>query len=440
MILEPLMPANQMSYDGENQMASFQGIGGAASYTYDGNGLRVAKTVSGLTTTVSIYSGSSVIAEYDNGAAPGAPSREYIYNGAGDTTGLLAMISGGATTYYHQDHLSVRLTTDDNGNMASQEGHLPFGEQWYQSGPGNEWVFTNYQQDSESGLNYASARYYNSRTGTFCSADPLAGSPGDPQSWNRYPYGRNDPIDITDPSGKSWWSKLLIDVGIGIAAAFLPEAIAALFPAADDVDAALIGLAAHTTPELASIPTLHAATIGIESGIGEAAAAGGSSFSLGAGLTGAAAAQATDQPKRQGQSPIDTGAMINAARDGLSKNCDSAFRNKIHNYTKSGFFSSLASATIGQYPAGTANMPPHKLGADATTATTPGRPISLWPNFYGNPYQYQMFTLVHEGIHHFTGWSDDQVFQKFYSSGLRQTNFGTGDITNWIQKGCPPAR
>lgn len=29
-------------------------------------------------------------------------------------------------------------------------------------------------------------------------------SPGDPLSWNRYPYGRNDPIDITDPSGKSF--------------------------------------------------------------------------------------------------------------------------------------------------------------------------------------------------------------------------------------------
>jgi hypothetical protein len=52
------------------------------------------------------------------------------------------------------------------------------------------------------------ARYYDSRTGTFCSADPLAGDPSDPQSWNRYPYGRNDPIDITDPSGQSWWGWL----------------------------------------------------------------------------------------------------------------------------------------------------------------------------------------------------------------------------------------
>ena len=151
---------------------------------------------------MSIFAGSSVIAEYDNGAAPTAPTREYIYNPAGGaTTGLLAMISGGATTYYHQDHLSVRLTTDANGNILSQQGHFPFGEQWYQS-KADKWLFTSYDRDSESGLDYALARYYNSRTGTFCSADPLAGSPGDPQSWNRYAYGRNDPIDKGDPSGK----------------------------------------------------------------------------------------------------------------------------------------------------------------------------------------------------------------------------------------------
>ena len=82
---------------------------------------------------MSIYSGSSVIAEYDNGAAPSSPTREYIYNGAGDTSRLLAMFSGGATTYYHQDHLSVRLTTDENGNIVTQEGHFLFGEAWYRS-------------------------------------------------------------------------------------------------------------------------------------------------------------------------------------------------------------------------------------------------------------------------------------------------------------------
>ena len=205
---------------------------------YDGNCLRVVKSISGGTTTVSIYSGSQIIAEYDNGAAPSAPSREYIYNPAGGAkTGLLAMISGGATTYYHQDHLSVRLTTNGSGSVVTQEGTYPFGELWYPTGAGNKWFFTSYDRDSESGLDYALARYYDSRTGTFCSADPLAGHPSDPQSWNRYPYGRNDPIMITDPTGEHWWDWLA-----------LGGALVADYFTFGAASAAIAGLEAGTVP------------------------------------------------------------------------------------------------------------------------------------------------------------------------------------------------
>jgi hypothetical protein len=75
------------------------------------------------------------------------------------------MIANGATTYYHQDHLSVRLTTDGTtgsptyGQVLSQQGTYPYSEQWYQSGSGNKFVFTSYNRDSESGLDYALARY-----------------------------------------------------------------------------------------------------------------------------------------------------------------------------------------------------------------------------------------------------------------------------------------
>jgi RHS repeat-associated protein len=282
MTVEPLIPQqNYMTYDGENRMASYSG-NGAASYSYDGSGLRVVKSVQGGTATVSIYSGSSVIAEYDNGAAPSAPSREYIYNPAGGATpGLLAMVSGGATTYYHQDHESVRLTTDANGNVLTQKGTFPFGEAWYSTGQANKWVFTSYQRDSETGLDYALARYYDSRTGTFCSADPLAGDPSDPQSWNRYPYGRNDPIDITDPSGKSWWSSLLIDIGVGVAMYFAGPEIASFLGA----DAPAAGYAAGELPQtLSYTPQLltRGATAAITAG-GDAAAGAGSGLAFGFG-------------------------------------------------------------------------------------------------------------------------------------------------------------
>jgi hypothetical protein len=61
---------------------------------YDGNGLRIKK-VSASTATVYVFSGSKVIAEYVNGAAPSSPTREYLYSRGT----LLAKIESGATNY-----------------------------------------------------------------------------------------------------------------------------------------------------------------------------------------------------------------------------------------------------------------------------------------------------------------------------------------------------
>ena len=63
-----------------------------------------------------------------------------------------------------------------------------------------------YQHDSESDLDYAMARYYASRTGRFMTPDPghVGANVGDPQSWNAYPYSRNDPVNLVDPTGKAY--------------------------------------------------------------------------------------------------------------------------------------------------------------------------------------------------------------------------------------------
>ena len=225
MITEPLNPVNNYGYDARNRMTSSAGNGGTATYTYDDNDDRVQKSISGGTSTVYIYSGDEDIAEYDNGAAPGSPSREYVYG----NSQLLTQIDSSGTHYFHQDQLSPRLITDSTGAVTGQQGHFPFGEPWYSSNGSGEWVFTTYQRNSENGLDYALARFYDSRVASFCSADPIEGRPGDPQSWNRYAYGGNDPIDITDPNGQSWWA-WLIDAIIGAAAVILPEVDPGLLP------------------------------------------------------------------------------------------------------------------------------------------------------------------------------------------------------------------
>jgi RHS repeat-associated protein len=195
---------NTIVYDAENHATSSGGSLGSGSYTYDGNGVRVKK-VSGSTTTVYIFSGSKVIAEYDNSAPPSAPSREYVYGGSA----LLAKIDSSGTKYYHQDHLSNRLVTDSSGNTYTQMGQFPFGDPWYNAS-NDKLYFTTYERDSESGNDYAMARYYVWRGGRFLSLDQLAGSTEDPQTLNRYVYVLNDPITLVDPTGMIESAGLLI--------------------------------------------------------------------------------------------------------------------------------------------------------------------------------------------------------------------------------------
>ncbi len=189
---------NALAYDAAGRLLSSTQSSAVSTYSYDCKNLRVQK-VSGGNTTVYIFSGGKVLAEYVNGAAPTAPAREYIYSGSA----LLAKIEAGATSYSLADHLSTRMFTDGNGASLGQQGHFPFGDPWYDTLGSNKWKFTTYERDSESQNDYAMARFYVNRDGRFTSPDPLGGSVGNPQSLNRYAYGANDPINSIDPTGQA---------------------------------------------------------------------------------------------------------------------------------------------------------------------------------------------------------------------------------------------
>jgi RHS repeat-associated protein len=187
---------NWQTYDAANHLVSSTQSGVTSTYTYDCKSLRALKSSAG-TTTVYIFSGSKVIAEYENGAASNAPTREYIYSGSG----LLAKIEGATTNYYLADHLSTRMTTDASGTGIGQQGHYPFGDPWYDSGATSKKKLADYERDPESGNDYALARSYVNRIARFASPDPLDGDSLVPQTLNLYSYAVNDPINFSDPSG-----------------------------------------------------------------------------------------------------------------------------------------------------------------------------------------------------------------------------------------------
>ncbi len=96
----------------------------------------------------------------------------------------------------------MRVSTGPTGWKIGEQGHYPYGESWYSSGTTTKWQFTNYERDSESGNDYAIARFYVNRLGRFYSPDPVDGNPASPQTLGLYAYVTDEPIDFTDPDGR----------------------------------------------------------------------------------------------------------------------------------------------------------------------------------------------------------------------------------------------
>ncbi len=57
-------------------------------------------------------------------------------------------------------------------------------------------------------------RVYDPEIGRFLSADPFVQYPESTQGYNRYTYVGNNPLSYVDPSGFSFWKKLMMVVGI----------------------------------------------------------------------------------------------------------------------------------------------------------------------------------------------------------------------------------
>jgi RHS repeat-associated protein len=183
------------TYDAENRLVSVDN-GINAKYYYDFGNRRVKK-VTAAGTTHYVWEGGKALSEHDGNT--GSVLVDYIYSG----TTLIAKVASGVTTYFIEDRLSIRMSLDSSGNLTGRQAHGPFGGEFAESGQQDKHHFTSYESDTESALDYALNRFYSVSVGRFMSADPYkqSGYLVDPQSWNRYSYARNKPIDRTDTTG-----------------------------------------------------------------------------------------------------------------------------------------------------------------------------------------------------------------------------------------------
>jgi RHS repeat-associated protein len=200
------------TFDAENKILK---VDSTTAYTYDGAGQRVRKLV-GENTRFIYGIGGQLIAEYDG--STGNLKKEYVAGGGSLITIEPTAVNSNGTQYTTPDNLgSPRVITNSSASVVGRHDYMPFGEDLGAgtggrttgmgfsggSSDNNRKKFTGYERDTETSLDFAQARYYSNTQGRFTSPDPFAGSAtiGNPQTFNRYAYCGNNPVNATDPSG-----------------------------------------------------------------------------------------------------------------------------------------------------------------------------------------------------------------------------------------------
>ena len=169
------------TYDADNRLKQV----GTVSFVYGPDGKRLKK-VSGAGTT--LYLGD------DLELVSGVWTKYLMTDAKRVGTGGSAV-----TSWLHRDHLSsVRVTTNDAGAQVERTVYSAFGA----PSPGllQSRGYIGERYDAETGLQFLNARYYDSALGRFLTADdwdPLQAGVGT----NRYAYGFNNPVNVSDPTG-----------------------------------------------------------------------------------------------------------------------------------------------------------------------------------------------------------------------------------------------
>ena len=189
-------------YDANNRQRASSNLDGSNRVTsvYSASGQRLATIVNNEVQSISVYDAKgTLIAEYGSSS------------------------TNDGTQYVLTDHQGTpRVRTNPSGVPTSRHDYLPFGEelgsgigmrlsnQGYGNNDGVNKKYAAMETDA-SGLSHTLWRKYDSLSARWTTTDPYSGSMdvNDPQSFNRYSYVGNDPVNETDPTGLA-----LADMGI----------------------------------------------------------------------------------------------------------------------------------------------------------------------------------------------------------------------------------
>ena len=113
---------------------------------------------------------------------------------------------------------------DRNGNVVNNYSYDEWGNITASSETvSNPFKYAGEVYDSETGLYYLRARYYDPTVGRFINEDTIEGQVTNPLSLNVYTYCGNSPVGYVDPSGHIPIAPLLAKAGANGAADFMTQ-------------------------------------------------------------------------------------------------------------------------------------------------------------------------------------------------------------------------
>lgn len=201
----------QYSYDDENRLTGVQITLGSLvkqlTFAYDPFGRRIKKTIMSDTigtdctapntcprTTNYVYDDQNIIMEYDQS---GNITAKYTHGPGIDEP--LAVQQGTAIYYYHADGLgSITALTNTSGTIVQTYTYDSFGNMTSTGSISQPYTYTGREYDSETGMYFYRARYYDPKVGRFVTKDPIGFDGGD---YTLYVYVSNNPINKKDPTG-----------------------------------------------------------------------------------------------------------------------------------------------------------------------------------------------------------------------------------------------
>ena len=192
---------NTYSYDYENRLVSADiqlgDTPGQVVYTHNSQGIRISKTVSGITTRYLVDSNrpyAQVLVETTNGSTV-----SYVFG-----YDLISMKRPEGTSCYHYDgQMSTRLLTDNVQSITDTYEYDAFGNLLNRVGSTiNGYLYAGEHYDASTNLIYLRARYYNLKNGRFLTGDSFEGLIWEPMTLHKYLYANVNPVMNSDPSGE----------------------------------------------------------------------------------------------------------------------------------------------------------------------------------------------------------------------------------------------